>query len=87
MKFLADQDVYAATIRFLQGLGHEVVQAAKSTCSAVLVSWAVGLDGVHDHSRCSTNFPLYLIFLRAVRISALGTLVPFLVPIVACPAS
>jgi len=29
MKFLADQDVYATTIRFLQGLGHDVVPAAQ----------------------------------------------------------
>ncbi len=29
MKFLADQDVYATTIRFLTGLGHDVVQAAQ----------------------------------------------------------
>jgi len=28
MKFLADQDVYATTIRFLEGLGHEVISAA-----------------------------------------------------------
>jgi predicted nuclease of predicted toxin-antitoxin system len=29
MKFLADQDVYAITIAFLSGLGHEVVRAAQ----------------------------------------------------------
>ena len=29
MKFLADQDVYASTIRFLQGLGHDVIPAAQ----------------------------------------------------------
>lgn len=29
MKFLLDQDVYAATARFLVGLGHDVVQAAQ----------------------------------------------------------
>jgi len=28
MRFLADQDVYATTIRFLAGLGHDVVTAA-----------------------------------------------------------
>jgi predicted nuclease of predicted toxin-antitoxin system len=28
MKFLADQDVYATTIGFLSGLGHDVVRAA-----------------------------------------------------------
>ena len=27
MKFLADQDVYATTVRFLSGLGHDVVTA------------------------------------------------------------
>ena len=29
MKFLADQDVYAITIVFLRGLGHDVVTAAQ----------------------------------------------------------
>jgi len=29
MKFLADQDVYAITIVFLSGLGHDVVRAAQ----------------------------------------------------------
>ena len=29
MKFLADQDVYSFTIRFLSGLGHDVVPAAQ----------------------------------------------------------
>jgi predicted nuclease of predicted toxin-antitoxin system len=29
MKFLLDQDVYAATARFLAGLGHDVVQVAQ----------------------------------------------------------
>jgi predicted nuclease of predicted toxin-antitoxin system len=29
MKFLADQDVYAVTINFLRGLGHEVVTVAQ----------------------------------------------------------
>ena len=29
MRFLADQDVYAITIGFLSGLGHEVVSAAQ----------------------------------------------------------
>src|SRR5262249_27023306 len=29
MKFLADQDVYATTIRFLSGLGHDVVTASQ----------------------------------------------------------
>jgi predicted nuclease of predicted toxin-antitoxin system len=29
MKFLADQDVYASTIGFLRGLGHDVVLAAQ----------------------------------------------------------
>src|SRR4051794_8672215 len=29
MKFLADQDVYATSINFLSGLGHDVVSAAQ----------------------------------------------------------
>lgn len=29
MKFLADQDVYAGTIRFVSGAGHDVVSAAQ----------------------------------------------------------
>lgn len=29
MRILADQDVYAGTIRFLSGLGHDVVPAAR----------------------------------------------------------
>jgi predicted nuclease of predicted toxin-antitoxin system len=29
MKFLADQDVYAVTVGFLSGLGHDVVRAAE----------------------------------------------------------
>jgi predicted nuclease of predicted toxin-antitoxin system len=29
MKFLADQDVYASTVRFLSGLGHDVVTAGQ----------------------------------------------------------
>lgn len=29
MKFLADQDVYALSVRFLRGLGHDVITAAE----------------------------------------------------------
>jgi predicted nuclease of predicted toxin-antitoxin system len=29
MKFLTDQDVYAITVRFLSGLGHDVITAAQ----------------------------------------------------------
>jgi predicted nuclease of predicted toxin-antitoxin system len=29
MKFLADQDVYASTVRFLSGLGHDIVTAGQ----------------------------------------------------------
>ncbi len=29
MKLLADQDVYAATVQFLRGLGHDVATAAE----------------------------------------------------------
>lgn len=33
MKLLTDQDVYAATIQFLRGLGHDVVTAAERSLS------------------------------------------------------
>ena len=33
MKFLVDQDVYAVTVRFLIGLGHEVVTAGEVALS------------------------------------------------------
>jgi predicted nuclease of predicted toxin-antitoxin system len=33
MKFLLDQDVYAATARFLSGLGYDVVPVAQIGCS------------------------------------------------------
>lgn len=33
MRFLADQDVYAATIRFLIGLGHDVIPASQAGLS------------------------------------------------------
>jgi len=33
MRFLLDQDVYAATARFLRDLGHDVVSVAKIGCS------------------------------------------------------
>jgi predicted nuclease of predicted toxin-antitoxin system len=33
MKFLADQDVYAGTVAFLSGLGHDVVTAAQLSLS------------------------------------------------------
>ncbi|HEY6011966.1 MAG TPA: DUF5615 family PIN-like protein [Nitrospirota bacterium] len=33
MKFFLDQDVYAATVRFLRGLGHDVATAAEEGCS------------------------------------------------------
>ena len=29
MKFLLDQDVYATTLRFLSGLGHDVIPVAQ----------------------------------------------------------
>jgi len=35
MKFLLDQDVYAATARFLRNLGHDVVTASEAGCSEV----------------------------------------------------
>ncbi len=33
MRFLLDQDVYAATARFLRESGHDVVSAAEIGCS------------------------------------------------------
>jgi predicted nuclease of predicted toxin-antitoxin system len=33
MRFLADQDVYAVTVQFLRGLGHEVATAADRAMS------------------------------------------------------
>src|SRR5260370_4420659 len=46
MKFLTDQDVYAATSRFLSGLGHDVVTAAhlglSSAPDAALLQTAQG---------------------------------------------
>jgi hypothetical protein len=33
MKFLIDQDVYFATIRFLEASGHDVVTASDINCS------------------------------------------------------
>lgn len=32
MRFFLDQDVYAATARFLRGLGHDVVTASEAGC-------------------------------------------------------
>ncbi len=29
MRFLIDQDVYATTVRFVKGLGHDVLQVAE----------------------------------------------------------
>ena len=34
MRLLADQDVYAATVQFLRGLGHDVLTVAELTGSA-----------------------------------------------------
>jgi len=34
MKFLLDQDVYAAMLRFLSGLGHDVIPVAQIGLSA-----------------------------------------------------
>jgi predicted nuclease of predicted toxin-antitoxin system len=33
VKFLVDQDVYAATARFLENLGHDVLRAAQIGCA------------------------------------------------------
>ncbi len=37
MKFLLDQDVYAATVRFLSALGHDVVPVAKIGLSRQMI--------------------------------------------------
>ncbi|MBI5606866.1 MAG: DUF5615 family PIN-like protein [Deltaproteobacteria bacterium] len=49
MKFLLDQDVYAATGRFLIGLGHDVVTVAKIGLSRSSDSDL--LEIAHDQSR------------------------------------
>jgi len=33
MRFLLDQDVYAATVRFLKGLVHDVISATEIGCA------------------------------------------------------
>jgi predicted nuclease of predicted toxin-antitoxin system len=49
MRFLLDQDVYAATARFLSGLGHEVILAAQIGLSQADDSDL--LRTAHDQSR------------------------------------
>ena len=49
MKFLADQDVYAATAEFLRGLGHDVVAASDLGLSQAEDSEL--LDVAHDDDR------------------------------------
>jgi len=49
MRFLLDQDVYAATARFLSGLGHEVVLAAQLGLSQADDSDLLRI--AHDQSR------------------------------------
>lgn len=38
MNFLADQDVYASTITFVRGLGHDVVAAAQLGLSQLRIA-------------------------------------------------
>ena len=49
MKFLADQDVYAITIVFLSGLGHDVVRAAQ--LGLAQAGDAELLRVAHEHGR------------------------------------
>lgn len=58
MKFLTDQDVYASTIRFLSGLGHEVVTAAQLGMSKT--EDAIAFEGLRqDQDR---RLPAYFSF-------------------------
>jgi predicted nuclease of predicted toxin-antitoxin system len=54
MKFLTDQDVYAATVRFLISLGHDVVTAAQ-----------LGLSQAEDEDVLAAQTPLFLLLLRS----------------------
>ncbi len=56
MRFLTDQDVYAATVRFLKGSGHHVVTASKEGLSAVYTFDAGGDGDTIEHPRPS-GFP------------------------------
>jgi predicted nuclease of predicted toxin-antitoxin system len=49
MRFLTDQDVYATTVGFLQGLGHDVVTVAQLGLSQA--EDAALLQAAHDQSR------------------------------------
>ncbi len=48
MKFLLDQDVYAVTLRFLRGLGHDVVPVAQIGCSQANDSDLLGIAQAQD---------------------------------------
>jgi len=48
MKFLLDQDVYAVTLRFLRGLGHDVVPVAQIGCSQADDSDLLGIAQAQD---------------------------------------
>jgi predicted nuclease of predicted toxin-antitoxin system len=49
MKFLTDQDVYAATVGFLQGMGHDVVTASQLGLGQAADSEI--LQAAHDQNR------------------------------------
>jgi hypothetical protein len=51
MKFLADQDVYAATTRFITGLGHNLVRAAQlGLATAEMPNCFASLTGTSKYS-------------------------------------
>jgi predicted nuclease of predicted toxin-antitoxin system len=49
MRFLADQDVFAATFHFLSGLGHDVVSAAQLGLSQAVDADLLGV--AHEQGR------------------------------------
>ncbi len=48
MKFLTDQDVYGTTVRFLAGLGHEVVPVARLGLAQAEDAHLLGIAGEQD---------------------------------------
>jgi hypothetical protein len=44
MRFLLDQDVYAVTARFLEGLGHDVVRASQVWLAQRTTSYSRSLN-------------------------------------------
>ena len=59
MRFLADQDVYAVTIRLLSGMGHDVVTASQlglaraRTVAGFVCSYEPGRHRITVTARCS----------------------------------